>query len=1216
MSYAAISTYSTDQEEDMNNFCTNCGTQLTPGAKFCPECGNEVQIRKKSAAPKAPKAGQAPAADTNATAAPKTAQPRQASKAAQPQQPRQQKQRPGSGSGTGPAAVRPSERGNYGAICILLSFVLAVEFCIAAWLRPGFLRKDPAGTGRPIAYGTTGTTARPAASAKDGSGSGSDSGTPAGEAFLEQLGLSRETIEEFEKNAPPVTPQNSPGNPAFIDVTFTQAEYDQARTFTAPVSRENPTADFPELGIHVDLKSWNLANAEDTLIVKQLPDKTDPVTGARLYTYDYSLASGQHRFYSDVAVTAPIQGDPAQFSGYVTFNEDTGAWEDVYYELSEDGRSFTAYSDHFTPQSQTSALHQLKEDATAAIDFYQADGKSFFVQLPQELNPKYENSSHYLFPVTVAETADLSAFISSNKDRKEYADMIHRLMQDGGGIPVESAFTSGLETLGFAGDVAGLAGEEVLEKVGKTFFKMPSGSLNSMGAVLTALGSCILALTVSEQAMKDVDTDKILKENKEGLYNAILGFVGTLAEYLSTAKWLVSLKVGEYAVGAATASVLGTSATVLSLIGFLIFSYTFSRDTIDSLTDAALPFGYPTSIVQGAYYEYLQHNAGSEYGYAKSLDPGLFYSGPNPADALDRTQVYEHTPEKLLAIDGTGWMEALKLLSEKYANDPVSLGSAIQDMYERYVNAFWLEPDEVRKHYFRRACKRYVNIEMRNNFGQTVFTLENAVDFRNTDPTIFSGSEEARQDYYDLQNYLIAKTKEMKNRNPNATMSAVWDTVFAEWDKDPAFEMHFFNKVDHTAWHDPVLEITKQKTNPIVYEYWRNLHRKSIMEVRDRLFNNVLPLLNTRLTFYAKDLAVDGSVSKDSVVYQSLFQSGVPAYTFEFTGDGVPLFLPGNAPYIQDFGWHLDLVQNKSNPVLLETTAYHYLMYGCPEDITIEEIQTGKVTGTYSAKADWDDVTLVKDETSGKIVSMMTKLESNRPVYAEIPPWEQEQYLKNSIEEMQKGIADTKIPVVFSIAPKDTGNIKPANLQSTDGAGLREIKGEHNFYGILINRALENATGSLKGNRFTISGSSSASYPSEGISGSGDASIQVSGEIDPETGKGTITVSGSAHYSGSSSSHWKEGDYSFRGSDHKNISWDFSGEGELSCGFKETDGSMTLKYISANVPVLMKKTGSGGGSTYMSGESGEWVHVGNSDSDHVTYDEKTMETLTIRIEPR
>ena len=73
------------------------------------------------------------------------------------------------------------------------------------------------------------------------------------------------------------------------DITFSEEERNSAPVTEARVSPAEPVVTCGD--VTVDFKSWNLDNDEDTLIVKELPVKTDENTGYTITAYDFSLAS-------------------------------------------------------------------------------------------------------------------------------------------------------------------------------------------------------------------------------------------------------------------------------------------------------------------------------------------------------------------------------------------------------------------------------------------------------------------------------------------------------------------------------------------------------------------------------------------------------------------------------------------------------------------------------------------------------------------------------------------------------------------------------------------------------------------------------------------------------------------------------------------------------------------------------------------------------------
>lgn len=256
--------------------------------------------------------------------------------------------------------------------------LMLVEGCVAGFKYPGWFVKEK----RP-----------PVDTGKSTSASGDVQPTDlamipitADDELLEYLGITQEQLDEFYDDPIEITAENSPGNPRLVDVSFTQDELDNAKTASAEVSISDPVAKFPEFDMTVDMKWWNLENPTDTLTVKRLPVKTDEKTGAALYTYDFSLASGQKEFPTEVEVNAPVQGSVNDMEGFLHKSSDGQGWEEDYYTLSEDGKYYTVRMTHFSWSSQweneyrTKSLLQEGQQSTGL--YTDADGKSLFKILP------------------------------------------------------------------------------------------------------------------------------------------------------------------------------------------------------------------------------------------------------------------------------------------------------------------------------------------------------------------------------------------------------------------------------------------------------------------------------------------------------------------------------------------------------------------------------------------------------------------------------------------------------------------------------------------------------------------------------------------------------------------------------------------------------------------------------------------------------------------
>lgn len=885
----------------------------------------------------------------------------------------------------------------------------------------------------------------------DGGGTGSDDGSDINlDSLIETFALTEEYLEYLKENPILVTPENSPGNPSFINVTFTDEDYAQAEGYAALVTPDMPEADFPEFGIHVNLKPWNLAFESDTLVVLRMPDKYDEATNSMLYTYDYFLLSGQDQFFTDVEVTAPVQGDPDAFMDFVTFNSQTGRWESVYTELAEDKRSFTAYMTHFTPGSQRNALDLIQTAGQGAIDLYQQDGKSIFIQLDKEMKPKYEGSSHYLYPVSVSRKAYLDDFFT--QEHKNKLAVVDRIISETGNILPKDGLMTVMGWIGIGSDVGGntVSGISFGKETVKAFKGTSSDALAFYGRCFTYVGIVVLALDVIDNAtdlQPTPDGNKKKKEWGQYIWDNILGIAGNLIGAIGTLSTLKCFAAGEAtAAVAAGASTIGMVATIATAAIFVytttnaVNKYTFSRK---------YPLGVPSSIMDATLQYYMQENASTENGYLNErseswIQRAFSWKLPKTNTKIDSTAVYEHFPEKLLDFNEKGWLAAYDRLLNKYANDPTKLYNAYLKMQNDFVDAFWKESPEVQKQYVRKACMKYVEIGMtcRMNNGTTLMEtsiMELAEQFSMPDNSQFNFTADAKTDWERVQRDLIDKATELKmaeseNRNgwgidpkligidpkliglgSSVSYEDVWKAVFEDWDQnDPDFEMRLINKADKSAFHDKYIGILNSKMGPLMHDYYDKKHRQAMNELNDILYNTIVPLLNTRLTFYAQDLN-----HPNDRAYNALIASGARRVAFKFDCDEYkPNFLPANHT-VGSLPYSLKLLPNPKNSVLLETTVYHYLMYGCP---TKAALYTDIDEEPSQAMANWQDVKLETDPNLPTIVRLMHQIQDDPAgkVYVEYNPLEFKGTVRNTNDDnqgiinlLELNITDTKIPVEF-----------------------------------------------------------------------------------------------------------------------------------------------------------------------------------------------------------
>ncbi|MCR4904533.1 MAG: hypothetical protein K6A33_00510, partial [Clostridiales bacterium] len=597
-------------------------------------------------------------------------------------------------------------------LSLFLSLMLVVEFCVAGFKYPGFLLKDRVSGGSSV-ISDTGMTVGDTGMIVGADGSTTQT-TPVvtelndyQKQIAAYLGATEQQLIDALNDPVEVTAENSPGNPAFLDLSFTEEEYAAAKTLTAPVSRENPTADFPEFGIHVDLKWWNLENEEDTLIVRRMPTKTDSLSGSQLYTYDYSLASGQNTFPTNVAITVPIEGTDG-LDNVLTVDPETGVWMEAYYELSPDEKSYTFYMSHFTPGTAKSKADEMLDEGLGTIkQFRYNDGKSIFGYYPREGRAKYEDTSHYLYTVGVVGTPDYEKFLLNDTGRAD--TILEDIVTKSGGIPAEAGLSESCSTLGGYGDKASLVqtvlslGLEDLPKEFVTANKIAAVNTR-FGYALSGYGFLLLGLRVADQYRRGVDAGKIYSSNKWGIWSSLASTIGSMLTYgasaaeASGAVWTVA------GTEIAKAGVLTAGATAFTIAGVGLLAVTMTEANRAAETRKKYPLGLPRTLEEGAYLYYLTEICKNDKQFKYSTDWPTCKALASHPDAVQAvtTALYGYHADAA----GNGWANGLNYVFDKYKNDPVLLEKVAEAMYEFFIKRYDMLDQETKDRCWRESLAR------------------------------------------------------------------------------------------------------------------------------------------------------------------------------------------------------------------------------------------------------------------------------------------------------------------------------------------------------------------------------------------------------------------------------------------------------------------------------------------------------------------------------
>jgi len=166
--------------------------------------------------------------------------------------------------------------------------------------------------------------------------------------------------------------------------TYTERDY-TAKAKELKVSPESPSASAHRVSIQFGKYALT---GDEMLTIRQLPDKQDKENGVKVTAYDFALGD-QSEFDDVITIAIPYDakyaeaGAESECVGAKYYNQTTGEWEGVYYEVDAENRQVLIYTTHLS----TYGVFQVKNENTRkayitdvyAIAGLMNTGKSFEV---------------------------------------------------------------------------------------------------------------------------------------------------------------------------------------------------------------------------------------------------------------------------------------------------------------------------------------------------------------------------------------------------------------------------------------------------------------------------------------------------------------------------------------------------------------------------------------------------------------------------------------------------------------------------------------------------------------------------------------------------------------------------------------------------------------------------------------------------------------------
>ena len=767
-------------------------------------------------------------------------------------------------------------------LSLLLAAVMIAELAIAGFKYPGFLVKTP---GNPNASQTE-------PSQTQNSQPDPDPGRTAGTAYLTKDIPLRYSEEQLA---------GAPEERTAVSVNDSDAELG---------------------GIGIRMHSWNLENPEDELIVKTLPPLSEGEEGWAIRGWDISLASGQHEFPTCVELTIPRE-EGEVLGSIVWFNEEKDCWEDLYSEISEDGNSYIAYTDHFTDIAKKTyhydaKKHALVEDGTGMPAVSLQDG--VFVVLPNRTA-----GSELEYQVAIDWHLLWNQYKKKNMDEAETRAYVEQLtaVLNGGAVPDKMDFSkpAGFGTwlqgyFGAGANAAELAGGHEL-----LFYGVTEEAARKIAKRWVYLDMALTFIKIEEEARKGRD-----------IYSMFQNLPAVIRDH---ARDLTGLAIS----GTAALYCSNLAAALIGLLWFggcELYDYYEKISVLEDRTGKYVTLDRLYDDYYGTVFNALSSGDGLDYGSGAKRKPSAGYAyvemkNPLIRDVLDEEDFkklqaalapgrsgygsplgtrHRYPSDQEIRIDFSyGWARTFAFLIETCGSDPEMFSGALEALFYDYANAFWKLDDSQKTSYVRYFNKL-------NGFDDTMAE---------------------------------ANVTEIL-KAPQASERARITQAYAE-----------------------KLAVASRE---LLVNAIKTYQAKLCAQLQAETEAELLPILNTKLVFHVKDPAlkddepfeksiygVDWRTIKENEDYLSAYTIVQKGLSFEdstfftpmrFAGDPKPLFLPllpageeymywkrDAYDYYADNPWFLPQAR-KGSDVVFSCTYYHYLMMGEPDKIIFKDVRDVK----------------------------------------------------------------------------------------------------------------------------------------------------------------------------------------------------------------------------------------------------------------------------------
>ncbi|MBQ3376447.1 MAG: zinc-ribbon domain-containing protein [Erysipelotrichaceae bacterium] len=709
-------------------------------------------------------------------------------------------------------------------------------------------------------------------------------------------------------------------DPGLITIRYSDRELKNATGAEAEVTKDNHVVAVG--GLTVDMGIGNLEK-NDTLIIKDLGRKDDDNMMMALHCYDLSLKSGTDQFPGLVRITMPLElGEMEYLDGMVYFNEQTKQWEDLLYEVSADGKTVTAYMDHFTKVSPKigKMTAQMFEAALAAnsdkrhsLTYIKSkDGDTsipanLFVEAwnkirrTEEMDYVYFRAYPTMRNVALHKDTLKDLFALSGRDITGTPESIHEAI-------IKLKFAVDAKDMNWPARVLGVGDSSVaivneysalnslLSTGGKSFFEYS-------GKMLAGLNIMLTALKVYSECRAGKDVGEAVADNDIAIVSSALSAVG-----------LICATVGGLATWPLTLAGIGLCALSVSLD---VYKYTEGLDEM--------------SMQEQAYFAYYTYKANdttkipdeTRIGFDKEnfkckmeIPTGV---AVNEKDSSYK-RIVDHVKKYGLNEEWV-WNSMLRLIFKncETVEDAKNVNKYVDDMLYKYADAYWNLSKQERDSWVYRWM---------NDKGYSEEEIQAALD----EVVLNSDIETYRKD---MMNRTLLQLEPMIEQQVNLYTTKAYAAFRKEVQKE------FINPLNQTIYF-LVEDKTLQKGQTFADSVYAQDYRQVVFN-QEHYFKNIEFSSKKHITDYYPQMRNELPIYSEVIAPIRFVDVEYPLfYPYQVTWEGQNFYMDrvktlDRYPHEPEYLPWVDTSQKNEN-LVFACNVYHYMQMGQPTRVVFRDV--------------------------------------------------------------------------------------------------------------------------------------------------------------------------------------------------------------------------------------------------------------------------------------